>query len=435
LSLASAGPASSVRPPGVLTLGTRGDLPRQTTVDQVLDRHRLEDLTKTGTGGDPHVLQDHGGVVVAHGLRAQSVHAHQWSVDRTDHVGHADVTGVTGKPPAAGLTALAHDEAGATQVSEYRLQEPVRYVLQPAELLGRDGHRLDSGCDFDQSTQRVVRLRGNPHAVSLSERRTSLLLEAGWCLLRCSAVSGSARLQAEDLSSFTQLWVTLVDNQGVTRFAYALASLLLVLLPSATSATSSDATSDTSSTHRALGNTVAVIGDSLTDQRGAGQARIEDALRSRGHGSDGIYFWGEGGKELSAPDSRGMTTPQNIRAARALLGHVDTFVIALGTTERFSSRTEIRHGMSRVVYALGADDFVWIGTGFHDGDSANSRKVNRILEAKIAASPHGRYADWNDFIHAPVRDSRDLWIFPRDRLHMTEKGYLIRARYYARSIG
>ncbi len=221
----------------------------------------------------------------------------------------------------------------------------------------------------------------------------------------------------------------LVDTEEVTRLAYALASFLVVLPLSATSAPG------TASGHRAPDDTVAVIGDSLTDQRGAGQARIEDALHKRGHGGGGVYFWGVGGKGLSAPDSMGATTVQNIRAARAQLGHVDSWVIALGTTERFSDRPDIRRGVRRVVNALGDDDFVWIGTGFYDKGSANSRKVNAILEAKVAAAPNGRYADWNGHIHSRVRHSGDLWIFPKDRLHLTEKGYLIRARYYARKVG
>lgn len=226
-----------------------------------------------------------------------------------------------------------------------------------------------------------------------------------------------------------QIWTEVVDTGGVTRLTYALASFLVALALSATSAPS------TANAHRAPHDTLAVIGDSLTDQRGAGRARIVDALRARGHGGGGIYFWGVGGKGLLAPDSLGMTTVQNIRAARAQLGHVDTWVIALGTTERFSGKPDIRRGVRRVVNALGTDDFVWIGTGFYDRDSAYSRKVNDIVEAKVSAARNGRFADWNIYIHKPVRHSRDLWIYPRDRLHLTEKGYLIRARYYARKVG
>jgi hypothetical protein len=228
---------------------------------------------------------------------------------------------------------------------------------------------------------------------------------------------------------FAQMSAVLVETGGVTRRAYALASFLIVLALSATSAPI------TVSAHRAPDDTVAVIGDSLTDQRGAGQARIEDALHNRGHGVGDIYFWGVGGKRLVGPDSLGTTTLQNIRAARAELGHVDTWVIALGTTERFSSKADIRVGVRTVVNALGTDDFVWIGTGFYESESANSRKVNVLIKDAIAASPNGRYANWNGYIHRPVRRSASLWTYPRDRLHMTEKGYLIRARYYARQIG
>jgi hypothetical protein len=213
----------------------------------------------------------------------------------------------------------------------------------------------------------------------------------------------------------------------VSRLGCALVSLLVLLLPvsSSTSATA----------HRAPNDTVAVIGDSLTDQRGAGQARIKDALRRRGLGGGGIFFWGVGGKQLLAPDSLGTTTLQNIRAARAELGHVDTWVIALGTTERFSNRAEIRVGVRRIINALGTDRFVWVGTGFYDPDSGLSRRINSVLVNNIAAAANGRYANWNRYIHHPVRAAEDLWIFPRDRLHLTEKGYLLRARFYARNVG
>jgi hypothetical protein len=218
----------------------------------------------------------------------------------------------------------------------------------------------------------------------------------------------------------------LTHNGLVPRLACALASFLVLLLP-VSSSTSASA-------HRAPEDTVAVIGDSLTDQRDAGQARIEYALQNRGHGGRGIFFWGVGGKSLLAPDSLGTTTLQNIRAARAELGHVDTWVIALGTTERFSTRAEVRLGVRRVVSALGTDRFVWIGTGFYQADSQLSRRINAILVNNIAAAPNGRYANWNRYIHNPVRSSEDLWVFPQDRLHMTEKGYLLRARYYARTV-
>lgn len=219
----------------------------------------------------------------------------------------------------------------------------------------------------------------------------------------------------------------LIENGLVPRLACVLVSFLVLLLPVGSSTSAS--------AHRAPDDTVAVIGDSLTEQRGAGQDRIEHALRNRGHGGGGIYFWGLGGKRLLAPDSLGTTTLQNIRAARDQLGHVDTWVIALGTTERFSTRAEIRVGVRRIVNALGGDRFVWIGTGFYERSSALSSRVNRIIKNRIASAPSGHYANWNSYIHDPVRASDDLWIFPKDRLHLTEKGYLLRARFYARKVG
>lgn len=211
-----------------------------------------------------------------------------------------------------------------------------------------------------------------------------------------------------------------------TRLAYVLCCLVALLLPLGfTSTARADFAPD---------DKIAVIGDSLTDQRGAGQTRITDALHNRGHGYGGIYFWGVGGKRLVDPDSEGTTTLQNIRAARTELGHVDTWIIALGTNDRFSAKAEIRAGVDKILAALGSDRFVWIGLGFHDGDSRYSKRVNAILQNAIAAEPNGRYADWNSYIHDPSRDAVDLWTYPHDNLHMTEKGYRIRSRFYARSV-
>ena len=217
-----------------------------------------------------------------------------------------------------------------------------------------------------------------------------------------------------------------MQNALMPRLACALASFLVLLLPvsSFTSASAHDAPEDT----------VAVIGDSLTYQRGAGQARIEQALQERGHGGGGIFFWGVGGKRLLAPDSLGTTTLQNIEAARVELGHVDTWVVALGTNDRFSSSKEIRGAVDQIINALGSDRFVWISVGLYDRESVYSRRVNVVLEDAIGAQPNGVYAGWNSYIHDPVRAAADLWIYPKDRVHMTEKGYLIRSSYYAQNV-
>lgn len=203
--------APSVRPPSVFAFGTGGDRTWKATVDQMLDRHRLEDLAEAGTRGDPHMLQDHRGVVVAHGLWTQPVDTHQWSVDGANHVGHADLLGVPREPPPARLPTLAHHQAGATQVGEDRLQEPVRDVLQPAQLLGRHGHRVDSGCDLDEGAQGVVGLGGNPHAVILSERPLQLPFEAGGyphATIDRSVATYCPRTHV----TVAQIWQVLVDS-------------------------------------------------------------------------------------------------------------------------------------------------------------------------------------------------------------------------------
>ena len=73
---------------------------------------------------------------------------------------------------------------------------------------------------------------------------------------------------------------------------------------------------DSATSHDGPNDKVAIIGDSLTYQGGAGEARITDLIREHGHGGGGIYVWGVGGKRLTVDDSGGDSTLDNIAAAR-----------------------------------------------------------------------------------------------------------------------
>jgi len=212
-------------------------------------------------------------------------------------------------------------------------------------------------------------------------------------------------------------------------------SRLVVILVASFAFVLAGGCTDSATSHDGPNDKVAIIGDSLTYQGGAGEARITDLIREKGHGGGGIYFWGVGGKRLTVNDSAGASTLENIAAAQAQLGHVDTWVIALGTNDRNSTSAVVRASVNEILTALGDDHFVWVGLGFYDRDNAHADRLNAILGNAIAATPNGTLADWDTFVHQPYRARMTgLWTYPHDNIHMTQKGYRIRSRFYARAI-
>ena len=176
----------------------------------------------------------------------------------------------------------------------------------------------------------------------------------------------------------------------------------LVVIPVASFSLAGGRT-DSATSHDGPNDKVAIIGDSLTYQGGAGEARITDLIREHGHGGGGIYVWGVGGKRLTVDDSGGASTLDNIAAARAQLGNVDTWVVALGTNDRYSTKAVVRASVNEILTALGDDHFVWVGLGFYDRDNAHADRLNAILGNAIAATPNGTLADWDTFVHQPYR--------------------------------
>ncbi len=152
------------RPAGVTRLVT------EVAVGKALDRDGLEDVAQGVPRRDPDVLEHLGGLVVGDRLGAQAVDADQRAVDGADDVGDTHVTRAGGQPPAAGLAALADHDAGPTHVREDRLQEAVRDLLQPAELLGAHRPTVVTIGDLDEGPEGIVGLGGDAHAVSLSDR-------------------------------------------------------------------------------------------------------------------------------------------------------------------------------------------------------------------------------------------------------------------------
>jgi len=175
---------------------------------------------------------------------------------------------------------------------------------------------------------------------------------------------------------------------------------------------------------------VAVIGASLTYQDGAGVANISALLVQNGYTASDLYVYGVGGKKMTAADSTGKTTLQNIADARAQLGSVDVWVIALGTNDVNETDTEYINNMQAILSAIGpTDKVVWIGMAFYSVANTNAAHFNPIEASTLSSYSNTTWADWNSYIHNG-RDETGLWVYPVDYTHMTAAGYEIRNQYY-----
>src|SRR5690625_6639031 len=80
---------------------------------------------------------------------------------------------------------------------------------------------------------------------------------------------------------------------------------------------------------------VGVICDSLTAQDGQGKTRIVSELIDSGYLPESISFYAVGGTEIELPDVHGRTTVQDIADARAALGGIEKWIMALGTNNLY----------------------------------------------------------------------------------------------------
>jgi len=151
-------PEESVGAPGLVVLGELDDVAWQLVTGEHLDRDVLEDVAEVRPGGNPDELKDHRAVVVLHGLGSKPVHADQRTVNRPDDVGDADIAARSPEPPPTALAPHAHHDSGAPEVGEDGLQEAVRDVLEPPQLLCRHRHAINARSDLDQRPQGVVGL-------------------------------------------------------------------------------------------------------------------------------------------------------------------------------------------------------------------------------------------------------------------------------------
>jgi len=178
---------------------------------------------------------------------------------------------------------------------------------------------------------------------------------------------------------------------------------------------------------------VGVIGDSLTAQDGQGKTRIVSELIDSGYLPESISFYAVGGKEIELPDVHGRTTVQDIADARAALGGIEKWIIALGTNNVYMTDAEIESAMDTVLAALGDDEFVWMGLAFKGAENVDAARVNPLIQAKVEAAPNGTFLDWNSYVHNG-RDETGLW-GTEDSTHMSEAGYALRNEFMVDGLG
>lgn len=179
---------------------------------------------------------------------------------------------------------------------------------------------------------------------------------------------------------------------------------------------------------------VAVIGDSLTYMLDTGWAKF--LTRATGYDpEDGaIFYYGASGKEILAADFvKRRTIEEDIAFARAQLGTVDTWIIALGTNDTGAGESTFRTRVETVLTELASENrVVWIGLAYKQ-ESNPLLAFNTYLADEISAFPNAEYADWADYVYDPY--NADDWS-ASDSIHMTDdgtpaEGYSRRSDYYA----
>ena len=183
------------------------------------------------------------------------------------------------------------------------------------------------------------------------------------------------------------------------------------------------------------GSTVALVGDSNVQR---GQAKYAAALRAVGYPDSAQYVYGCGGKRILDRDACGRTLADNVAEARARLGTVDIWVIALGTNDVNGNGITTSTLAARVTQAFDTIDpdpaapparVLWVGLGFKAKADARVTKYASTLASSVAAEG-GALLDWQGFVHDPAIEDPALWI-TTDGVHHTPYGYAVKATWLA----
>jgi hypothetical protein len=176
-----------------------------------------------------------------------------------------------------------------------------------------------------------------------------------------------------------------------------------------------------------------LIGDSLMFQAdltvattpGYGVADITSKIAAAGlsTAATNLYIKAVGGKTITTADSTGTTTMQNIASARAQMGRVDVWLIALGTNNTSDTNTALAANVQTILDLIGTEGIiVWVGIGFAGSANTNALRMNPIIKTAVQAHAGSIWVDWNAYVHNgrdelnPIIWIRDLGL---DSTHMT----------------
>lgn len=180
----------------------------------------------------------------------------------------------------------------------------------------------------------------------------------------------------------------------------------------------------------APGQRIAIIGDSLMNQGGSGQANVSAVFAAAGWPGGGIWFRGVDGKQIAAPEGgSGLTTMQNIAQCRSDLDtEPDLWYIQLLGNDFGSTDQQIRDDIQLVLDALGASaNVAWVTMIQGSSVSSDLLRGNAILYDMIGNRPNSYVVDWWEY--AVENNNPESWY--TDGTHMTLSGYEAKNSYMA----
>lgn len=179
---------------------------------------------------------------------------------------------------------------------------------------------------------------------------------------------------------------------------------------------------------------VAVIGDSLTFMGATGWEKFVARATGYDPADAAIFYYAASGKEILAADFvKRRTIEEDVAFARAQLGTVDCWIIALGTNDTSAGEATFRTRVETLLTELASETrVVWIGLAYKQ-ESNPLLAFNTYLADEISAFGNAEYADWATYVYSPY--AADDWS-AADSIHMTDdgtpaEGYSRRADFYA----
>lgn len=186
----------------------------------------------------------------------------------------------------------------------------------------------------------------------------------------------------------------------------------------------------------APGKKYAIIGDSLTSMSGANGEYLRQALLAADIPPVNVYLWGVGGKRIVVADLTGKTTEMNIEDAKKAFGHIDHWIIALGTNDRPQDDGTVNSDIDTLLTAVGTETKItWINLTSKQSATAQDIRVNGLIRNKLNGLEHAQLADWDTRIRSldGGLNPSPYWI-EEDNTHMSPQGYEERAKFYVEQL-